>query len=319
MELPAAAEPAPARVNGVPGWLTKTYWTAYTASHAWRDTNLPYWPADAIARIQRRRIRDIVRHAYETVPYYADVMKAGKLTPADFESAGDLAKLPLLSGDEVARDPARFLSRTFAGGRSLALRSSGTSGRLRTIHYCPRALCLAMAHGHRQRIVFERFVGHRFGYREMNASRTGSISETIRSFYESYLWVPRRIELSREMLPPSGTFAESVSRINAFKPDVMMGYGSFLGALFRRALRDEVALARPRLVVYGGDRLDDADRALIEEDWGVPVVSIYQAAEALHLAFQCEMRRGLHVNHDHVALGSSTIVAETSAQAKPVE
>jgi phenylacetate-CoA ligase len=289
-------------VERSPGRLTKTWWTAYTAAHALADARLPWLPARMIDAIQRRRIRAIVRHAYETVPFYSRAMRASGLKPSDIQDASDLSKLPLISGDDLARDPAGFLSTDFANGRSLPLRSSGTSGRLRTIHYDPRALFLAMAHGHRQRMVFRRFVGRRFGYREMNASRSGSISESIRGFYESSLWVPRGVDLSRQMLPPSQPFAETVSRLNAFRPDVIMGYGSFLGGLFRRAVHEGVVLARPRLIVYGGDGMADGDRSLIEHECGVPVVSIYQAAEALHLAFQCERREAFHVNHDHVVL-----------------
>jgi phenylacetate-CoA ligase len=285
-----------------PGWWTRGRWSAFTAWHALAEHTLPYRPLDEIHALQRHRIRAIVRHAYETVPYYRDVMKAAGQHPADFNSAEDLRKLPLLSADQVAREPGRFLSSQYANGGSLALRSSGTAGRLRVIHYDPRALFLALAHGHRQRVVFRRFVGRASGYREMNVGRPGSIAESIRGFYESSAWVPRFVELSREAMSPSLPFEEAVARINAFKPDILMGYGSFLGALVRRARRDGVSVARPSLVVYGGDAMADDDRALIEEDWSVPVVSVYQAAEALHLAFQCELRRAFHVNHDHVTL-----------------
>jgi phenylacetate-CoA ligase len=46
----------------------------------------------------------------------------------------------------------------------------------------------------------------------------------------------------------------------------------------------------------------DGDRALIERELGVPVLSTYQAAETLRLGFQCELRRGFHVSEDHVAI-----------------
>jgi phenylacetate-CoA ligase len=299
-----------------PGWWTRGRWTAFTAWHALAEDTLPYRPLDEIHAVQRRRIRAIVRHAYDTVPYYRDVMTAAGQHPSEFNSAEDLWKLPLLSGDQLAREPERFLSSRYAHGGSLALRSSGTSGRLRVIHYDPRALFLALAHGHRQRVVFRRFVGRTFGYREMNVGRPGSIAESIRRFYESSAWVPRMVELSRAAMSPSLPFEEAVARINAFKPDILMGYGSFLGALIRRARRDGVSVARPSLVVYGADQMADADRALIEEDWSVPVVSVYQAAEALHLAFQCELRRGFHVNHDHVTLD---VVDERGVRVGPGE
>jgi phenylacetate-CoA ligase len=46
----------------------------------------------------------------------------------------------------------------------------------------------------------------------------------------------------------------------------------------------------------------DRDRSLIEAEYGVPVLSTYQAAEALRIAFQCERREGFHISLDHTAV-----------------
>jgi phenylacetate-coenzyme A ligase PaaK-like adenylate-forming protein len=58
----------------MPQWMNKAYWSAFTARHARADARLPYWPLDRIRAIQSRRVRALVAHAYETVPYYRDVM-----------------------------------------------------------------------------------------------------------------------------------------------------------------------------------------------------------------------------------------------------
>jgi phenylacetate-CoA ligase len=48
--------------------------------------------------------------------------------------------------------------------------------------------------------------------------------------------------------------------------------------------------------------MSDADRRLIEESLGVPVLANYQAVEALRIGFRCEARRGYHVSLDQVAV-----------------
>ena len=45
-----------------------------------------------------------------------------------------------------------------------------------------------------------------------------------------------------------------------------------------------------------------ADLALIEQEMGIPVVSTYQAVEALRIGFQCEQRKGFHISLDQVAV-----------------
>jgi phenylacetate-CoA ligase len=54
--------------------------------------------------------------------------------------------------------------------------------------------------------------------------------------------------------------------------------------------------------VYGGDMLPPDGRELIERDFGVPVLSTYQAVETGRLGFECEARRGFHLNVDLCAV-----------------
>lgn len=283
-------------------WLHKAYWNTFTLWHVRKEKSLPYRPLEEILALQNRRVKAIVAHAYKTVPYYHEVMDRVGLRPGDFHTAGDLARLPILTGDQLAREPERFLSRRYANGRSLQLHSSGTSGRSRKISYDPAALFLALAHGHRQRLVLAQFVGRTFGYREMVLNRPGSVGSHIRAFYESYSWAPRNIELERSISSPGDPFEDNITRLNAVQPDVVCGYGSYLGALFRRAWQHSLPLFRPKAIVYGADRMADGDRLLIETEIGVPVLSTYQAGEALRIAFQCERREAFHLSLDHVAV-----------------
>jgi len=286
----------------MPNWLHKVYWNAFTLWHFAAEARLPYRPLAKIHALQSRRVRALIRHAYETVPYYREVMDKGGLHPQDFHTAADLARLPILTGDQLARDPERFLSRRYAHGRSLQLHSSGTSGRLRKINYDAAALFLALAHGRRQRLVLAQFVGRPFGYRSMVVSRPGSIGFLIHDFYRSYSLVPRSLSRARNPLSPGNTLEDNLARLEALKPEVLAGYGSYLGLLFRRAWERHLPIFRPKAIVYGGDSLADADRRLIEGEFAVPVVSAYQAAEALHIAFQCEQRQGFHIGLDYIAV-----------------
>jgi phenylacetate-CoA ligase len=93
-----------------------------------------------------------------------------------------------------------------------------------------------------------------------------------------------------------------LARINDFMPDVLMGYGSYLGALYLAAAKRGLKIHRPKVVVYGADCMPAPDRAYLETELGIPVISTYQSTEALRIGFQCELRRGLHISIDAVAV-----------------
>jgi phenylacetate-CoA ligase len=286
----------------VTDWLGKPYWNAFLAWHTLRGARLLDHSLEKIIAIQRRRIRSLVHYAYSEVTHYRELMDRMHLRPDDFRTAEDLERLPLLSKEELLDAPLRFIGAAYRGGKGLLLHSSGTSGRARTIVYESRALFMAFAYGYRQRKALTSVLGRSLGYRELDLSRAGSLGSQLRAFYERHSWIPAGIDLRRRFVSPSEPFESIRKGVNQFRPDVIRGYGSLLGVFFRWLHDRELMLVRPKAVHYGGDRMAEPDRRLIEEHFGIPVFSTYQAAEALLIAFQCEHRQGFHISMDQVAV-----------------
>ncbi len=281
---------------------TRVWWSAFTGWHAWRDTRIPRWSPERIARLQQARISGMVRFAYRHVPHYREAMEKLGLRPGDFRTAADLAMLPLISKKDVAAAPERFRPAAGLVRAALTIQSSGTSGKPSYIDYDARALFLSLAASQRRRDVTARFLGGGFAFRELTIARLGSVSTQLRDFYEANSWTPRRLDLTRLMLAPSEPFPNVLERMNAFRPHLLSGYGSYIGALLRWAHAQKHAFHRPKAILYGADCMPENDRLLIEEELGVPVLSSYQSVEALRIAFQCEERRGFHIDSDQVVV-----------------
>jgi len=285
----------------MPNPLTRLRWTAFTAWHLRRESSLPFWPLERVKALQSRRIREIVAFAWREVPFYREAMANAWLRPEDLRTADDLALLPLIGKQELQENPAQFspAGRKLSG---LALQSSGTSGRSRVVHQDESALFWSLVNGHRQRLGLVEIVGKRAGYREAVITRLDGLPHQIRTFYETHAWLPSRWELQRLMISPAETFSQLHAKLQEFRPDVVGGYGAHLGAYFRWVGRQHAGSHLPKAIIYGADRMADADRRLIEEQLGIPVFSFYQAAEALRIAFQCERRQGLHVSLDQIVV-----------------
>jgi len=275
---------------------------AYVVWHVAGERRLPFTPLEKLVAIQNRRVRAIVRHAYKTVPFYREVMDARGLRPRDFSAAEDLERLPLLTGEELADDPDRFVSTKYRPGSGVAIHTSGTTGKAKVIHWDSAAMYRALAHTYRHRLVLAPLVGGTTGYREAVPARIGAIHDEVRAFYESHLWVPGGIDLKRCHIDAEQPLRQVTAELDAFRPDVVLGYGVFLGAMFRWIALNRPDCHRPKAVVYGAEEMTEAHRLTIEDDLGIPVFSNYEAAEALRIAFQCERREGFHLSMDLVAL-----------------
>jgi phenylacetate-CoA ligase len=276
--------------------------SALVAWQARGEKAVAFLSADELEARQSARLRAIVRHAWERVPYYREWMRQAGAAPDDVRSAADLRSLPLVDKISLTLEPERFAADGYERRDGLTLLSSGTSGRRRRLSYDSRALFEALAAGRRQRIALRHFVGQEAGYREAVFNREGSVGAQLRRFWESRMVNPRRWDLTRRLFSSSLPFEDLLAGVNEFRPDVIRGYGSHLGAFFRWVAETGRPIQKPRAVTYGADAMPKADRRVIEQELGIPVVSTYQATEALRIGFQCEARRGFHISTDQVAV-----------------
>lgn len=285
--------------------LDRPYWTAVSAIRYLRDRRLPYHSTADLQNLQDRRARSIAAHAYATVPFYRQAMTERRLRPADIRSARDLEQLPLIGGADLAAAPERFLSTAFARRPKLELTTSGSTGHAKRIWWSPGAVFSTRAAMRRGRDVVARLIGRPAaptGYRELRILRPGGTASLFEAFYRRHSWFPGRLRGELATVSIAAPFAENLAAINAFRPEVLLGFGSYLGALLRWAQTSGEEIWRPKVVVYGGDTMPDADRRLIETELGVPVVATYQSCEAWRIAFQCERRDGYHLDVDQVAV-----------------
>lgn len=257
---------------------------------------------DELMARQSSRLRAIVQHAWQRVPYYRDWMRQAGAGPNDLRSAADLRRMPLVDKLALTLEPDRFSAHGYERKEGLTLLSSGTSGRRRSFRYDSRALFEALAAGRRQRVALRHFVGKEYGYREAVFNREGSAAEQIRSFWESRMVNPRGLDLTRRRFSLDLSFEDLLAGVNEFRPQVIRGIGSHLGAFLRWVAETGRRIEKPCVVTYGADLMAKSDRLVSEQELAIPVVSTYQAIEALRIGFQCEARGGFHISTDQVAV-----------------
>jgi phenylacetate-CoA ligase len=282
--------------------IKKMFWTGFTGWQGRKEGTLPYYAPVKIRHIQNRRIRAIVKFAHETVPFYRDCMNREKLKPENIKTAADLEMLPLISSNDLANDPQKFQSTAFKAREMLSLDTSGSTGRYKIVRHDKRALFMARAGRHRTRLVLSEFTGKSLGYSEVSVNRHGGTNTEILKFFNDHSWIPGRVRLKRETARPEHSFETNINVINRLRPDTISGFGSYIGEIYRWAWLHKLPIHRPKVISYGGDTLQEPDRKIIEKEFRIPVVSTYQACEALNIAFQCGHGDGFHISLDQTAL-----------------
>lgn len=260
-------------------------------------------PREQLLECRDRRVRDAVLYAAEHVPHYRDLFRREGIDPREVREADDLARLPLITRDEVLRDPRCFRSEAIDEQDGLTLQSTGTTGVPLSLFQDRRSILLNVAYSERERAVEAGLAGRRYRYTRLYlGSDSPENVDRVRGLMDRSSFRPLRPRFHRAVLGRQPERVDDV--IDTIRPDVLMGCGSHLEAYFRAAERRGGPKHRPKALLYTWDHMSAGGRQLIEETFGIPVLSRYSAMESLKIGFFCEQRSGFHLHEDlcHVAI-----------------
>jgi phenylacetate-CoA ligase len=258
---------------------------------------VPYLPPERIAELRDARVRETVRYAAETVPYYRDFFAREGIDPREIGSAHDLTRLPLIDNPAVCEAHERFRAQSAAGKEAVQFRSTGTStGVPLHVFHDRRSLLANIAYSERERAVEAGFCGKRYRYTAVDIYFGPTTVRRVQAFYGASSFRPfrpRQHQLTIET--PLDRIIETVNRL---RPDVIRSYGTYLETVLRIVAARGARIHLPKVFVSGGDAMTREGRAFVEQHFGVPAVSVYNAVEAFKIGFFCEARDGFHLHED---------------------
>jgi phenylacetate-coenzyme A ligase PaaK-like adenylate-forming protein len=285
--------------RGTPSLATRARSSAYVALHGPIQARFPFRSPAAIERAKQRRVGSMIEFAWRLVPYYKETMNRLGLTPADIQTDGDLAKLPILEPDQLQRDPEYFVSRVDPLERHIKIHTSGTGGVPRVYFRDTASVAKDAVHFTRLLAIAKRLAGKRIRLRQISIVRpVSSTTATVQDEYRAQSLFPSPTRVQHARLSLLEPLQRNVARINELKPDVIFTFGSYLDSLFLHLEMTGEPMHRPAAVIYSGDPLSGSARKRISERFGIHVLSAYSATEMPQVGFECEQHSGLHLNTD---------------------
>lgn len=259
---------------------------------------LSRFPPDSRTKVeafQDECLRDLVRHAYEHVPYYRALFDRHQIHPRAIQGVGDLAKIPISSKGDLKAQPRAVIARGLDPARLRTSTTSGASGEPFRVHRTLLEHNLLHLFQWRAR----RQLGQRFGDRIARIMQPHSLRRDNRLVGTTIevLGVERNLRLSLAE-PPQNLF----EKLRAFRPDIVTGFPGVLTRLVAEAEAGQLDRVGPRLVLTESEVLTPAMRARIRSGWRASVHELYASHETRLIAWECRARGGLHVCDDAVIL-----------------
>lgn len=250
-----------------------------------------YWSREQLDDFQNKRLRELIKYAYDNVPFYHDVMGQRGLTPDDIQTKDDLVKMPIINKDLIRKEGMeRFTSKTMPRSKMMKDSSSGSSGEPFVYYITKLNYSVNLAANLRGWYSF----GWRLGDKYVKLSQNTRDSR-IKKLQD---WITRNLYLeSRDLSDES--IRGLLDRIEAYKPMVVRCYPDplYLMAKYRLEHRKDYSFC-PQVVTTTGNVLHDHVRKLIEEAFGCEVYDAY-ASEAGSNVFECPTHCGYHSSEEY--------------------
>jgi phenylacetate-CoA ligase len=174
--------------------------------------------------------------------------------------------------------------------------TSGTTGSSIKVYHDYYSLLANIAFSEREREVVSKICGRPFGNRVVLILYPGSTTEKVRDFYRQWTLIPIRPE--RFILSVLNSVEEVIEKLKHLRPDVLVGYGSYLETFFKILALRRISIPLPKVLVYFAEGMTTEGRIFIEKQFRIPVLSQYNAVETFKIGFLCEERKGFHIHED---------------------
>lgn len=259
-----------------------------------------------IRNMQLRKLKGLLAHAFEHVPYYRQRFNQWGVHPKDIKNLEDYAQIPVLQREDIRHNLETMVADNVPANQ-LALNATGGSTGTPLHFYEDRQYKEIM------RACWMRgnaWVGWQPGMRNVwlwGATQDFDAIENIRSKVKG--WLNRRIVLCANRISEDVLY-DWVQRIDQFRPRFIYSYGSALSALAEYVSAQHLTLPSVEAAIVTADAL--GDREHVERVFGFKVYNQYGSREVLHIASECKNRH-MHIDSDVVLVeflpveGSTTL------------
>jgi len=261
----------------------------------WRTYNLlqesQWWGREKLEEYQMRQLEELLKRAYENVPYYRRAFDERGLKPKDIGDFDDLKKLPYLTKDIVRENLSDLIATNYP---KLKLQSVTTGGSTNTPVRFYHEIGVSKAKEEAFILTLWNRVGFKMGD-SCVVLRGHVVISTNKRQFSRYDPVSRNLVLSSyhmddERLP------KYIDKIRQFRPDFIQAYPSTLTILARFMKQNAIdPFSTVRAVLCGSENLYAWQRKYLEEVFRCRIYSWYGHAERAVLAGGCERSTYYHI------------------------
>jgi phenylacetate-CoA ligase len=267
-------------------YFRQLYYFSQLKKHQWLKE-------EDLKKIQEKKLRALIKHAYENVPYYHHLFDSVGIKPQNIQRLKDLQKIPILSKENIRKNyPDKIITSGTDITKCHTVSTTGSTGIPLKVAFSSKMYDYTQAL-------------YLFTFTECGLRFTDKLVGIYHRDYRSSLLkvlLNKMGFLKWENIPifnPVGSILESLKRS---EPDVISSYPSVLTLLSKEIRKRNISGINPRLIIAGGETLTVKAENEISEAFKSTIFRTYGAEEFSILAFECKKHSGYHIISDAIIL-----------------
>jgi phenylacetate-CoA ligase len=264
-----------------------------------------WWNKEKILEYQWRKLKDIIHHSYENIPYYKNLFNEWDIKPNNIQNLNDFKIIPFLTKELVKKNFKLLLSKSLPKTRRLYVETGGTTG-------TPLGLYYKKNISRPKEEAFINILWKRIGYKigdKLAVLRGHIIKNAERKKFCEIEPIKNRLLLSSfnmidENLPIY------IEQIKNFKPKFLHAYPSSLTVLANFMKKNSIKnLPGLKAILISSEMIYPWQLKLFSEIFECRVFPWYGLVEISALAGSCEYNNEYHVfpEYSYVELIKSDI------------
>lgn len=234
---------------------------------------------EQLEEIQLKRLKKMVNHAYNNVPFYRDLFSNNNINPDNIKNLDDLEKIPILTKKEIRENYDKILAHNTDKEKCRMVSTTGSTGIPLKIWSDNDAQLYISA------VVYFALFESGLRFKDRIVELTGILEDCSKTL------------IKKNMISTFDPPEKVISMIRKYDPDILYSFPSIFKNL-SNSLRGESPFSRLRQIYTHGETLTESCRETISSAFGTEIYNTYGSTEFNRLAFECSEHSGLHMITD---------------------
>lgn len=251
--------------------------------------------SEEIEAYQNDQVNALIKHAYNTVPFYKNLYDSHGINISQIQNLDDLNQLPIITKNEVKKAGAQLVSDEFQIKKLIKTKTSGTTGLPLTVYQTNESISRQWAFFWRSRTRFGLSINDSqlmFGARIPVSQKQHDPPYWRHDYFNNRVYLSTS-HISKKTLKPI------VDYLNSNRFVFYAGYPSAMYSLakFINDFGIEVK-KKPEVIAFGSDSVLPGQKKLIAKIFGAKIIEFYGMVEFAGTMSMCEHGR-FHTDHEH--------------------